>query len=306
MKSTFLTLALVFSSLYGFSQSVFRLDANGLGLPQFVANPTCAVADKGKLIYNTTQEKVLYCNGTTWIDPATGGTSSDWVSNVGNTYLSNLNGKVGIGTNAPLYPIDIVNANAELRVKSTSGNSVINIDAAADDAILRFHNNGPRWELKSYSTADFAIVQTGGVRRLFIESTNGNVGIGTGAPSQKLDVVGNTNIDGNLTVNAGKGIVRSDDATQMIIEDLTTPSTLNFTLASNGFTGPFTYNFANTYSAPPAIAFGSTSGITNPQNIIFSIQAISTTQVTIWVKNIGTTTSVASNASIKAMVVGKK
>jgi hypothetical protein len=69
MKSTFLTLALVFCSLYGFSQSVFRLDANGLGIPQFTTNPSFTVADKGKLIFNTTDNKLYYCDGTAWIAP---------------------------------------------------------------------------------------------------------------------------------------------------------------------------------------------------------------------------------------------
>jgi hypothetical protein len=69
MKSTFLTLALVFSSLFGFSQSVFRLDANGMGIPQFTTNPSFTVADKGKLIFNTTDNKLYYCDGTAWIAP---------------------------------------------------------------------------------------------------------------------------------------------------------------------------------------------------------------------------------------------
>lgn len=48
-----------------FAQSI-SLDPNSLQLPRLAANPTCAVNDKGKLIYNTSQEKILYCNGTAW------------------------------------------------------------------------------------------------------------------------------------------------------------------------------------------------------------------------------------------------
>jgi len=41
---------------------------------------------------------------------------------------------------------------------------------------------------------------------MVIRRSDGNVGIGTTTPSQKLDVNGNTNITGNLTVTGSNNI----------------------------------------------------------------------------------------------------
>lgn len=297
MKSTFLTLALIFSSLNGFSQSVFRLDANGLGVPQFATNPTCAVADKGKVIYNTTQEKLLYCNGTAWIDPATGGVPNNWVNSGNNSYLSNLGGKVGIGTNNPVAPLTIYNSSSASTnyLTSTTGTS-------STDGLYVGYYNGLSY-FYNFENTDITIA-TNGIEGIRV-SAAGNIGIGTSSPSQKLDVVGNAEISGNLTVNNGAGVVRSDDATQMVILDYATPANINFSLAAGGLIGPIGIGFS-TFTSTPAIAFGDTFGISNPQNLVFTIESVTTTSANIWVKNIGSSTSVATNAVIKAIIIGKK
>jgi Chaperone of endosialidase len=201
MKKIFILFIIHHLSLSIFAQSI-SLDPNSLQLPRLAVSPTCAVADKGKMIYNTVQERVLYCNGTTWIDPASGsgsGSASDWVTAGSNTYLSNLTGKVGIGTTTPVFPFDILhNSMIGLRVKSSNSSSILAIDAANNEATLQLRNNGfPNWELTSFSTNDFSIVQDGGIYRLFIESTNENVGIGTSLPTQKLDINGRMRIRHN-------------------------------------------------------------------------------------------------------------
>lgn len=52
-------------------QSV-TLQPNTFQLPKVATNPACTVADKGKVVFNTNQNKILYCNGSTWIDPENG------------------------------------------------------------------------------------------------------------------------------------------------------------------------------------------------------------------------------------------
>ena len=52
----------------------------------------------------------------------------------------------------------------------------------------------------SWGALFFKIVETGVADRLLIETTTGNVGIGTASPNQKLQVVGNVNISGDLWV----------------------------------------------------------------------------------------------------------
>ncbi|MCU0341800.1 MAG: complement C1q domain-containing protein [Spirosomaceae bacterium] len=65
MKKLFILSIIQISSFITYSQSI-SLDPNSLQLPRLAVNPTCAVADKGKLIYNTNLEKVLFCNGSAW------------------------------------------------------------------------------------------------------------------------------------------------------------------------------------------------------------------------------------------------
>ena len=53
-----------------------------------------------------------------------------------------------------------------------------------------------------------------GASRLVVKN-GGNVGIGTFAPAAKLDVAGSTIVDGTLTVNGNKGIIRNANSTQL-------------------------------------------------------------------------------------------
>lgn len=305
MKKLFILFSIQYLSFSIFAQSI-SLDPNSLQLPRLAVSPTCAVADKGKMIYNTSQEKVLYCNGTTWIDPTTGGVPNNWVNAGYNSYLSNLIGNVGIGTSSPTYTLDILHGGQTgIRVKSSSWYSVVDIDAANGDGSLRFFKDGvKKWALNSTPSNDFQIYQFDNSTRLFIQSTNGNVGIGTTSPSQKLHVAGSAVVDGNLKVNSGNGIVRSDDATQMMIQDYATPPNINFSLAAGAMIGPISFGFS-TFTSSPSISFGDTIGITNPQNLVFTIESVTTSGASIWVKNIGSSTSVATNGVIKAMIIGK-
>jgi hypothetical protein len=126
MKSILLILAFVCRLSFTFAQSI-TLDPNSLQLPRLSANPACAVADKGKLIYNTAQNKILFCNGSTWVDPTTGAAPNNWVNAGNNAILAN--GKVSIGTvDAPTATLDI---NGNLRIRGNSplkGSTLVSID----------------------------------------------------------------------------------------------------------------------------------------------------------------------------------
>lgn len=130
MKTILLVLSFVCSISLGFAQSI-SLDPNSLQLPRVATNPACVVADKGKLIYNTTQNKVLFCNGSVWVDPTSGGagTSTNWINSGNNVILPN--GKVGIGTgnDSPTATLDV---NGNVRVRGnfpTKGSTLVSSDA---------------------------------------------------------------------------------------------------------------------------------------------------------------------------------
>ncbi len=119
-------------------------------------------------------------------------------------------GKVGIGTTSPTYLLDTL-ANttnsvvASARFKN-SGGSVINVLDAPNNytTALDFANGGTtKWRLANQNLTagvdDFGIYQNGTTARLYI-GTSGNVGIGTTAPTAKLDVTGGLNVSGNVGI----------------------------------------------------------------------------------------------------------
>lgn len=125
MKSLIHLVAFVFCSSLVFAQSI-TLDPNSLQLPRMAANPACAVADKGKMIYNTTQNKVLFCNGSAWIDPTSGAAPNNWANSGNNSIL--LNGRAGVGTDSPTATVDI---NGNLRIRGNfplKGSTLVSVD----------------------------------------------------------------------------------------------------------------------------------------------------------------------------------
>lgn len=84
LKLVFCIIFYIISLTNIFGQSV-TLQPNTFQLPKVSINPACTVADKGKVVFNTNQNKILYCNGTSWIDPESGVvariTPAFWVRN---------------------------------------------------------------------------------------------------------------------------------------------------------------------------------------------------------------------------------
>ena len=140
-------------------------------------------------------------------------------------------GKVGIGTTAPAYDLDVVSASTALRGRSTgSGIGVYGMSATGYGGYFtgpKHYFNGnlglgttnPTHRLTIVGEAAF---QSSGVTRFHMNYYNGGlnfaetsvadyrlnieaggyVGIGTGQPQEKLHVAGNTRIDGTLHADA--------------------------------------------------------------------------------------------------------
>jgi hypothetical protein len=117
------------------------------------------------------------------------------VTDNGNTTTNSI----GIGTTSPTNKLDI-------RQSSSSGSDVIGTGA------ITIGSDNPYWTFRGTATSlqDLAFDRSYGgtwYESMRIQRSSGNVGIGTTAPSQKLDVVGNIKASGTV------GIGTSPDAT---------------------------------------------------------------------------------------------
>lgn len=102
-------------------------------------------------------------------------------------------GSLGLGTLLPNpnFKLDLVHAGSSgMRIGSTAGNSILNVDAFDGDAQLRLARAGTnQWTLRNVPANDnFEIFETGAGSRLSIENATGNVGIGEVIPIYKLHV----------------------------------------------------------------------------------------------------------------------
>lgn len=115
-------------------------------------------------------------------------------------------GNVGIGTASPAFALDVSTSNYLSGIRLTQTGS-----GAAGLELRNTTAGGRRWGMFSLGNGDaglagnFAIYDlTSGTNRFFIDGTNGtgNVGIGTMIPAFKLDVNGNVNTNGILTIGS--------------------------------------------------------------------------------------------------------
>ena len=100
------------------------------------------------------------------------------------------NERIGIGTSSPANLLHVFGGAATIEIDSTTNESVLNFDNSTTTANIKLANNDFKTEL-------------GGSEKMRILA-NGNVGIGTSSPSEKLHVVGDALITGDSHADAFK------------------------------------------------------------------------------------------------------
>ena len=125
-------------------------------------------------------------------------------------------GNVGIGTTTPSAKLSVNGDNDQ------SGIGILNISTQGTS--LRLGGNSTYSWIQSHSSKPLYINELG--NNVILNSAGGNVGIGTISPAQKLHVVGDARIEGNLTING--------TVTQIDTDTLTTEQWL----VTNDGTGP--------------------------------------------------------------------
>lgn len=215
---------------------------------------------------------------------------AQWTSG---TDITNTNsGNVGIGKSSPAHKLDVLSSSGTIaRFDSTaSANTQVLINGPSGfNAMLTLQRAGvAQWLIGNIGSNDRFIFANAGGNEMFTIQQNGNVGIGTASPSEKLVTVGNM-LAGNITSHTQ--IYPSYDSQSNMIFELgygTATSAItplaslvlskNLTSTSNAIGA---INFANSSIANGnekrlATISGWTDGATNSGAMVFTTSATGT------------------------------
>ncbi len=113
-------------------------------------------------------------------------------------------GNVGVGTIAPQFKLDILSTSTTLVARfATPTHSQVLIDAGpAHNSNLTLQRSGvSKWYLGNRASDDrLSFVNSTGTAEMLALLQNGNVGVGTTSPTEKLQVAGNVKVSGNIDV----------------------------------------------------------------------------------------------------------
>lgn len=164
------------------------IKANSAGNPAFFnVSGACAA---GEMITYSAVTDQLSCAAYTLPTAVTGNL---WSGASGNVYRTS--GRVGIGTNAPSAMLDVSGTSANIFLTDADGTKGANIDS---NIVFKDQYNVSVADIGFQGTRDLLIrnddqgvnFATGGTANRLVIRGDGNVGVGTNAPSEKLEVVG--------------------------------------------------------------------------------------------------------------------
>ncbi len=181
----------------------FRGDGN-VGIA--TTSPTEKLEVNGNIKISGTGNGVKFADGTSQTTAATGGGGSGDGHSLdasdgapADALFVDGSGNVGIGTTGP---------GAQLEVENSGGTTVIVENTDSNQASIDLVTNSSAQKMRIIqNTGSFAFFDSDdAVERLTILDNSGNVGIGTTAPTEKLDVAGNINASGAVTQGSSRAI----------------------------------------------------------------------------------------------------
>jgi hypothetical protein len=286
-----------------FAQAVTMLP-DGFIVPNLATAPGCTVADKGKMYYNTTTNLIMGCDGTQW-KPGV----SQWNNGAGSS-LNYTNGNVGINTTTPQYALDV---NGTGRVNTLLANALsigtttatIGITVADGDIAIKSTVDNKVWKFDYSDANNYLTLQEDGVARM-VFANGGNVGIGATSPTAKLSVDGTGSFTGNLTVNGGKGIVRTTSATSLKTHITQVNLGALFTVNANGCatSNPVSITSAGFTAAPTTQVGNLVSGTGDYGRLVVNAQSVSSTSFIVRLCNNSSTNISLNSVVFNIMCIG--
>jgi hypothetical protein len=164
------------------------------------------------------------------------------------SHIGYTNGNVGIGTSTPAVPLHIVTPDEGLRIQGTSGTAWASFNDAAGTAV-GYVGDGSSGDANIYlaSYGSDVILYTNA--DALTAKANGNVGIGTSTPAEKLEVRGNIKL-------GTSGMLFAPSATENLRMLRGRVSSAGAVLTGTGFTSSRTnvgiYNIAFSSAFPVA------------------------------------------------------
>ncbi|MEO7264329.1 MAG: tail fiber domain-containing protein, partial [Ferruginibacter sp.] len=177
----------------------------GNGLGASVQSNAFAIAKNGSIFIDPSNKSDGTLNGNSLLFGTYNGTGEGIVSKrtaLGNQYgldflTGNLNrmsisnaGNVGIGTNAPGFPLSFQNTLGDKI--SLWGSSGVHYGIGVQSTLLQIHTDGVAADVAFGYGSSASFIETMRIKG------NGKVGIGTNNPSQALHIIGNENVDGTI------------------------------------------------------------------------------------------------------------
>jgi hypothetical protein len=211
---------------------------NSLSVPKVSALPACNTAAKGNQVLNTTDNKMYYCNGTNWQEMTGGGFALPYSGTVSSSdpALSLENSGSGRG-------VDIKSAGMALRAESQFSYGVY---AVSTSGAAIYGASSSATGIYGYSGSYFGgyFEAYGDNPTLYVYSYEGNA----------ANFRGNVKIRDELVVDDGKGIVRSNSATQQKVV-LTSGSFTISNLAVGSYVDSGNLNYEN-FGGIPTVTVG--------------------------------------------------
>ncbi len=157
--------------------------------------------------------------------------------------------------------------------------------------------------LEDANSNDSAAILYDGDMKIRVFGTNDNVVFRNAAntTTANINTAGDLTVAGNLVAN-GNGLVQSGNSAQMQIVMYNSGAILDWTMGPGQFVS-FDIGYSG-FSSVPVVQPGSFSNATNTGQLLVTATNVTATSATIFVRNVGTTTSVSTNSNFRAAIIG--